>query len=266
MSLILFDSIYPAQIPASGMDAVAGYVGGKWPTYSALVARFPNLPALSIAVNASQDAQCLDVETGDATPAQVPGWLDWQAKAHPDRTPILYCSATLMPAVRKAAGKRKYLLWSAHYNGQAHVCGTCGYPPADATQWADKGPHGETVDQTVMSPAFLAAFSHTAPPAQENDMDESRFINLIHEAADRNTPAGRQLGTYLQAATGVAGLAGQVAALASVVQQLAAKGGGSVDIAAVEKAAEQAVRNVLGSLDAPPAPASTAKPAILGKA
>lgn len=163
MTLTMFDSVYVSSIPSTGMDAVAGYVGGHWPTFPDLVKRFPHLPALSIAVNSTQDAQCLDVENGDATPAEVPGWLDRMAKAHPDRTSIIYCSASLIPAVRTNAGGRKYLLWSAHYNGQ-HICSPtgCGYQQADATQWTDKGPNGENIDRTVMSSAFLAAFApHT---------------------------------------------------------------------------------------------------------
>ncbi|MGZ4556085.1 MAG: hypothetical protein ACXVXZ_10145 [Mycobacteriaceae bacterium] len=170
MTLTMFDSIYVAQIPATGMDAVAGYVGGRWPTFPDLVKRFPNLPALSIAVTSQQDAQCLDVETGDATPALVPGWLDRQAQLHPDRTPIIYCSASWIPAVRTNAGGRKYLLWSAHYGKGPHICSptVCGYQQADATQWTDKGPNGETVDQTVMTPAFLAAFApKPASPASD---------------------------------------------------------------------------------------------------
>jgi peptidoglycan hydrolase-like protein with peptidoglycan-binding domain len=171
MTLLMFDSIYVSSIPSTGMDAVAGYVGGHWPTYAALVARFPHLPALSIAVTSEQDAQCLDVETGDATPALVPGWLDRQAQLHPDRTPIIYCSASWIPAVRTAAGQRKYLLWSAHYGKGLHICSPsgCGYQQADATQWTDKGPNGETVDQTLMSPAFLAAFT-PAPTAPASDV------------------------------------------------------------------------------------------------
>ncbi|MGZ4533737.1 MAG: hypothetical protein ACXVXP_15505, partial [Mycobacteriaceae bacterium] len=171
MTLTMFDSIYVDKIPATGMDAVAGYVGGNWPTYAALVKRFPHLPALSIAVTSQQDGQCLDVETGDATPALVPGWLDRQATLHPGRTPIIYCSASWVPAVRTNAGGRKYLLWSAHYGKGPHICSptVCGYQQADATQWTDKGPNGETVDQTVMSPAFLAAFA-PKPTSAASDM------------------------------------------------------------------------------------------------
>lgn len=51
----------------------------------------------------------------------------------------------------------------------------------------------------------------------------------------------------------VTALQAQVAALGEVVNQLASKGSGSIDMAAVQKASEAAVRNVLGSVDNPPA-------------
>jgi peptidoglycan hydrolase-like protein with peptidoglycan-binding domain len=177
MTLTMYDSTTVADIPATGMAAVAGYVGGHWPTFAALVARFPNIPALSIAVNSSQDAQCLDIENGDASPADVPAWLDRQAQAHPGRTPILYTSASQIPAVRAAAGSRNYLLWSAHYGKGPHICGSCGFQSADATQWADTGPNGEHVDQTLMTPSFLAAFAPQAaspiPPIFANPVNHN---------------------------------------------------------------------------------------------
>jgi hypothetical protein len=182
----MFDSINVADIPSTGMDAVAGYVGGNWPTYAALVKRFPHLPALSIAVNASQDAQCLDVENGDATPADVPGWLDRQRRLKPNETPILYTSASQIGAVRAAAGNRRYLMWSAHYGVGEHVCGRCGYPGADATQFDDHGAHGEHIDRTAMSPAFLAAFAPPAPVASPIPALFRKVVQLVHPV-DHNT-------------------------------------------------------------------------------
>jgi hypothetical protein len=179
MTLTMFDSTTVADIPSTGMDAVAGYVGGNWPTYAALVKRFPHLPALSIAVNSSQDAQCLDVEKGDATPADVPFWLDKQARLHPGRTPIIYTSASQIAAVRAAAGRRRYLLWSAHYGVGEHVCGRCGYPGADATQFDDKGAHGEHIDRTVMSAAFLAAFAPKVPVLSAIPVVFRKVISIV---------------------------------------------------------------------------------------
>lgn len=171
MDLLMFDSITVDDIPASGGAAVAGYVGGTWPTFTPLVARFPHLPAVSIAVNASEDAQALDIERGNASPDQVAGWLDRMLAKYPHMTPILYTSASQVATVKQAAGERRHLIWSAHYGHGQHICSptVCGYPAADATQFADSGPMGGHYDRTEMSPAFLAAIAHrptaaTPPP------------------------------------------------------------------------------------------------------
>jgi hypothetical protein len=63
-------------------EAVAGYVGGHWPTYNQLVKDFPHAHKLSIAVFASEDADCLDIEKGDATP-------DQDRPLHDEGTPLL---------------------------------------------------------------------------------------------------------------------------------------------------------------------------------
>lgn len=164
----MFDSVSALSFPTSGFNAVAGYVGGRWPDFNSIRARFPHTPALSIAVNATQDAQCLDVEPGDATPSQAPAWWGTQHRLHPARTSIIYCSASTTATVRSLMGKRHYFLWSAHYGKGAHICSpsVCGYPAADATQWTNSGPHGENVDQTLMSSAFFYAFApHPVIPA-----------------------------------------------------------------------------------------------------
>jgi hypothetical protein len=181
MTLTMFDSINVADIPSTGMDAVAGYVGGNWPTFAALVKRFPHLPALSIAVNSSENARFLDVENGDATPADVPGWLDRQARLEPTETHGIYCPASSIAAVRAAAGNRRYLLWSAHYGAGEHICGpgACQYPKADATQFDDHGAHGEHIDRTVMSPAFLAAFAPKVPALSAIPVVFRKVISIV---------------------------------------------------------------------------------------
>ena len=164
MTIVMYDSIDLSQFPPNP-EAVAGYVGGHWPTYNELVAKFPNALHLSIAVQASQHARCLDVEPGDATPAQAPGWFQGHAD-HSQGLPVLYGSASAVNEIntamqRAGISRDRYLIWSAHYTFHAHICSpqTCGYPPADATQWTDKS-GGKNLDESLCSDAFFG----TKPP------------------------------------------------------------------------------------------------------
>ena len=152
---ILYDSVNAAAIQG-GMVATAGYVDGNWANSAAMRAAHPNLPHVSIAVFARHDADALDCEPGDATVYEAPGWADRQY-ARGVTLPIIYTSASNIAELRRVMGGRNFLLWSAHYTYNAHVCGSCGYPGADATQFADKGPNGENVDLTLMSDAFYVA-------------------------------------------------------------------------------------------------------------
>lgn len=162
---VMFDSVEPTALPASGFDATAGYVNGKYQSSAGLMSRFPYLPHLTISVFASGNARCLDVEPGDATVDEAPGWHDRQISLG-QRLPIIYTGASQAAALRAAMGSRTYLLWSAHWTYKSHICGpgTCGYPQADATQWSDpqSGNGLGNVDQTLMSDRFFSAIG--GPP------------------------------------------------------------------------------------------------------
>lgn len=141
-ALLMYDSINVSQIPKKA-QAVAGYVGGKWPTYNELVKKYPEAHKLSIAISADEDADCLDIEKWDATIDQVPAWVKRAAKSH---KPYVYTSLSqakaLIDTLAKAKIKRdSYKLWTAHYTGRAHRCDVgCGYgfkDRADATQYDD---------------------------------------------------------------------------------------------------------------------------------
>ena len=177
MTITMWDSITISEIPANA-EAVAGYTSGHWPTYPELVKRFPHAHVLSIAVQASQRARCLDCEPGDASVAQAPQWFRTLA----DRTqgpPVLYTSASsvgqLIAAMAGAGIKRsEYLIWSAHYTFKEHICapGTCGYLPADATQWTDKA-LGRNLDQSICSDHFFpgaASAPGPTPPTEDEIM------------------------------------------------------------------------------------------------
>ncbi len=133
--------------------AVAGYTSGYWPTYPTLERIYPDLPKLSYAVTASHDADALDVEPGDATPAEAAAWVKRQ-KARGVSKPAVYASVSTMPAVLSAlasAGisRSEVRVITAHYNGIYHRCSpTCGFgmnTEADATQYTDHG-YGRNLD------------------------------------------------------------------------------------------------------------------------
>lgn len=92
MALIMYDSVTVDTVPDSP-QAVAGYTGGNWPTYGPLVQRFPNAKHLSIAVQAYMNGRALDVETGDATDADAPGWFNSHADKSEGKA-ILYTFAS----------------------------------------------------------------------------------------------------------------------------------------------------------------------------
>jgi peptidoglycan hydrolase-like protein with peptidoglycan-binding domain len=164
----MFDAVDVSQIPADAV-AVAGYTGGRWPTYSQLLAQFPHACVLSIAISAAGDAECLDIETGDAVPGDAAAWYGRQ-RARGVTRPCLYASASLMesaviPAVNAAGIERAAVrLWSAHYTGSAHICGpsSCGLTSIgmDGTQFTDQA-LGRDLDESLLLPGF---FSTSPPP------------------------------------------------------------------------------------------------------
>lgn len=155
----MYDTVTVDTVP-SNPQAVAGYVGGFWPTYSTLVAKFPNAHHLSIAVNAGEDAECLDIENGDAVPSDAPAWVRRQQKRGVYR-PVLYCDLSTEPAVTAtltAAGiqRSEYRLWIAHYTYVDHI-----EAGADATQWTDRA-LGRNLDQSTCVNSFFD--TKPAPP------------------------------------------------------------------------------------------------------
>jgi hypothetical protein len=179
---VLYDSITPDTIPAHA-SAVAGYVGGWWPDYAEEVKRWPHAQHLSIAVNSGERARCLDVERGDSTPAEAPGWF--QPAAGGQELPVFYGSigqglgqpGVITEIVRalSAAGiqRHRYFLWSADYTGIPHVNDGC-----DATQWTDAA-LGRNLDESLCHDWFFRAH---APPPPKPTLDvllgpERRAVN-----------------------------------------------------------------------------------------
>jgi len=162
-TLYLWDDTNVSLIP-SNAAAVAGYANGIYQTLPALRAAFPKAHILDIAVTASVNATCLDVETGDATNAQAAGWVKAQ-KARGLAKPIVYTSAGNVSALLKTlaadgVNRSDVLIWSAHYTGSAHICGSCGYPQADGTQYTNRA-LGRSLDESLINADF---FGSNIPP------------------------------------------------------------------------------------------------------
>jgi len=156
----MFDAISVDQIPKDA-QAVAGYTSGNWPTFPEVQRKFPRAHKLSIAISASHDADCLDIERGDASPSDAPGWVKRQMPRV--KRPVVYASRSDMPAVLRSLasgglGRSRVRVWSAHYTYKPHICGphTCGASfQADATQWTDKA-RGRNLDESLCTPNFFS--------------------------------------------------------------------------------------------------------------
>lgn len=114
---------------------VAGYLNGIYAWSQAQWSLFPHAGHVTISVTAfANEGDVLDVETGDAIPAETAAWIAARKSAGLFR-PTIYCSLDVVPDVRRATGSyvlgRDYDIWVAHYTGQPHQA----YPGCAATQY-----------------------------------------------------------------------------------------------------------------------------------
>lgn len=177
MTLRMADSTTVALLPAT-FDAYAGYVDGSriTPTWPMLVQRFGSSgkPLLSIDTqNRPGSATCLDIEQGDATLGDAPGWV----KASPPNR-VLYTSvdnvnSLVAEMALNGIPRTAYRLWSAHYTGSPHLCSAACTPglvtTADATQWTDSL-YGRNVDQSLVSDSFFGTTPNLQPQQEVTDM------------------------------------------------------------------------------------------------
>jgi len=106
-------------IPADA-EMVAGYIDGGpgFPVMTdELWALYPHAVHVRIATQAgTNDGHVLDVESGDATPAQAPGWVQMRRAA--GEHPAVYCSASAWGDVKEqfaAQGVAEPEWWIASY-------------------------------------------------------------------------------------------------------------------------------------------------------
>lgn len=121
---LMFDSVDPTQIPKTA-QAVAGYVGGEWPTDShyALRNKFPHAFVVSIATSKEQRASFLDVENGDATCDDARDWIQRGFGAG-EKRPGIYADQSNMHIIEgnlHGIHRVKYRLWVAAPDGLAYA-------------------------------------------------------------------------------------------------------------------------------------------------
>lgn len=147
MTREMYDAVIPANIPANAA-IVAGYLPpSRYAWTAADWARFPNAVKVRIAVRAStNDGHVLDVENGDATPAQAPGWAHMR-RASGYAHPTIYCSKSIQSQVIDAfnqAGEPLPLWWIAHYDN-VDALDEPGGSNVVADQYADPGPYDRSI-------------------------------------------------------------------------------------------------------------------------
>lgn len=168
---VMYDSVSPLAIPV-GAEMVAGYVDGHYRWSQADWDRFPNAVKVRIAVHPeTNDGHVLDVEQGDATPLQAPGWAQMRRAAGQD--PSVYCSYGVWGAVQAAftrAGVAQPHYWIAAYPGPGAVL----YPGSVAHQYRDTGFNGENVDVSVVADFWPGV------DGEELTEDQNKWLQFLY--------------------------------------------------------------------------------------
>jgi hypothetical protein len=151
---------------------VAGYINGTYAWTQAEWNLFPHATHVTISVTASADAgDVLDVEAGDATPAQTAGWIR-NRKASGYYRPTIYCSRATIPAVRQGTGAyilgRDYDIWVADWTGSPHEVTAPGTPSAtcSATQYENTSAYDVSVVYDAGWPHRTAPVTATKAPGE----------------------------------------------------------------------------------------------------
>jgi hypothetical protein len=151
-----YDAVTLANVPGDAR-AIACYVNGAYANHDEAKRRFPDSLITTISVRSSELADVLDVEVGDAEPADCPDYFRRFKAARPHSKPVFYAPASWVADVEahlRDAGikRRQYVIWSAHWTGR-HICGpeVDEYPKADATQYTTTD---ETLDVSKCRPSY----------------------------------------------------------------------------------------------------------------
>lgn len=188
---VMYDSDVPSAIPG-GVPAAGycdGYAAAAWNGPYGF-GRFTN--PIRIAVFAStNDGHALDVENGDATPAQAPAWVRRRLAAGVAR-PWVYCNRSNRGAVEnalRAAGLTadQVALWVATLDGTQTV--PAGFYPVAAVQFANSALSGGHYDLSIVNDLYGPTAHHIGGDIM-SPTDFKALVILAYVAAsgNRRTP------------------------------------------------------------------------------
>ena len=122
MTRTMYDGVTATRLPVSAA-VVGGYVDGLYKWSAADWARFPRSVKVRIAVfAATNDGHVLDVEPGNATPAQSVDWVLMRRRAGVD--PTVYMNSSTWSTVRAEFTSRRIAephYWVAAYDDKAVI-------------------------------------------------------------------------------------------------------------------------------------------------
>jgi hypothetical protein len=144
----IYDSVTPHAIPAN--HVVATYATGNFAVPRSEVSA--DKAVVWIDTNGTDPhAAALDIEPGDMTPAQAPGWVQARLHYDPSGTAILYTMRSDWSQVQSAVRTLPHWMqahirwWIADPTGSPHMV-----PGANATQWY----WGTNYDISTANPGF----------------------------------------------------------------------------------------------------------------
>jgi hypothetical protein len=186
----MYDSVDPFAIPADAA-IVAGYGDGRYQWTSEGWARFSGVQ-LSIVVSALDSGDVLDVEKGDATPAEARDWV-LNYKRPVFTVPTIYCNRTAMADVQRALDGLTYDLWIATLDGNTDPL---SWPGVGAVQHLGSNLSGGHFDLSVCNDWW----PRVTVPQGEDDMFEqkdrdalTRILTMLADGQQATDPGTGQL-------------------------------------------------------------------------
>lgn len=194
-------------IPAAILNAAAvgAYVhGNSWPTYREYAAARPDLDragrivtiTLELAGLAPFTARCADLEKGGMALDDLGGFMRIADRRY--GPPWIYTFASNGAAMLERMHEIGYgqgvdfYYWSAHYNGEPHVCspGVCGEVAANGTQWTNAVPgncDGSLIAEYMLNPPQTIAIpedSEMLTSCVDHKGDIHIFVEVPHSKDD----------------------------------------------------------------------------------